>query len=649
LAVNKLEKKAYIYESHKRCMDLGIEFNMVLSRKILDGKEFEDRLDLNKELILNATPFVNQLYNFVKGSNFFATLTDETGCILNVIGDEDILSEAFKLKMIPGAYMDEEDIGTNAISLALTEKMPIQVSGDEHYIKVYQRWTCSAAPIKNKSGQVIGVLSLTGYSEAVHSHTLGMIVAAVNTIQKIIENNKNGEALKASKQYIEAAFDSVESGILTSDLRGNIKTINKHIYEMFGYSENELKHMNMSELVENLSSIVDIVVNKGQFWNEEVYINARKNKLQFNLSVYPILNSENIFEEITYVFMEVKKTRKTAGKISGCKAIYTFDKIVGKNKEFINIIEYAKKISDSRSTILITGESGTGKEIFAQSIHNFSDRKGETFVAVNCGAIPRNLIESELFGYEEGAFTGAKRGGNAGKFEIADGGTIFLDEIGEMPLDMQTRLLRVIEEGVISRIGSSKQLYVNVRIIAATNKDLKAEAEKGNFRKDLFYRLNVLPIHLPSLRNRRDDIPLLINYFMKKISKHLNKRMVYIDDIQLNYFINYNWPGNIRELENIVELIINTESVPIDILQKDTNFQFELYDLEDECLKLEYMEMMHIIKVLKKYNGNVAFAAKALGIGRNTLYRKISNYSIDRSIIEQSSGMEQGKMKNVPI
>ncbi|MCS4465766.1 sigma 54-interacting transcriptional regulator [Clostridium botulinum] len=181
----------------------------------------------------------------------------------------------------------------------------------------------------------------------------------------------------------------------------------------------------------------------------------------------------------------------------------------------------------------MTGDSGTGKEVFAQSIHNYSDRKDKPFIAVNCGAIPRNLIESELFGYEEGAFTGAKRGGYRGKFENSHGGTIFLDEIGEMPLDMQIKLLRVIEEGVINRIGSSKQIPVNSRIIAATNKDLREEVEKGNFRKDLFYRINVLPVYLPALKKRREDIPLLIDYFMNKTSKHLNKRKVEIPSVYM--------------------------------------------------------------------------------------------------------------------
>lgn len=258
----------------------------------------------------------------------------------------------------------------------------------------------------------------------------------------------------------------------------------------------------------------------------------------------------------------IKKPRKLAGKIEGSYAIYTFDKAIGKDPVFLEIVEYAKKISDSDSTILITGESGTGKEIFAQSIHNYGNRSNEHFVAINCAAIPKTLIESELFGYEGGAFTGAKPGGSPGRFELADKGTIFLDEIGEMPFELQSRLLRVIEEGVVRRVGGRTEKSVDVRIIAASNRKLYEEMKEGNFRKDLYYRLNVLPLKLPALRERREDIPILFDYFMKRKAKKLNKKEVIVDEDYMQKLVEYEWPGNIRELENIVELIVNTESVP---------------------------------------------------------------------------------------
>ncbi|HWQ31200.1 MAG TPA: sigma 54-interacting transcriptional regulator [Negativicutes bacterium] len=262
--------------------------------------------------------------------------------------------------------------------------------------------------------------------------------------------------------------------------------------------------------------------------------------------------------------------RSLANRIMGSKAIYTFDKFVGSDERFLEVMEYAQKVSDSRSTILITGESGTGKEVFAQAIHNYSTRREEPFVAINCGAIPRNLMESELFGYEEGAFTGAKKGGSPGKFEIAYGGTLMLDEIGDMPIDMQIKLLRVIEEGVITRVGGTRQIPINVRIIAATNKNLVQEVENGNFRLDLYYRLNVLPIHLPALRERRGDIESIARYFMKSMSKRLNKKEVQLGDDMIQCLKEYNWPGNIRELENVIERMINTQNMPAEFSRSES-------------------------------------------------------------------------------
>ncbi|WP_353893946.1 sigma 54-interacting transcriptional regulator [Proteinivorax hydrogeniformans] len=632
----------YIEESHDRCADFGLSKEIRHSKKILKGDNLYKKLESKKSFIKLSQPFISKLYDFVKGSNFFTILTDENGCILNVAGDEKILSEAFSLKITPGAYMDEENIGTNAISLALTEKKPIQLSGEAHFISAYHRWTCSAAPIKNSKGQIIGVLNLTGYSDLLHPHTLGMVAAAANAIEKILEVKSSNAKLKNMKIFLDTMLDSIPSGIITSDLQGNIKTLNKYATELFGYDYLEMQKMNVSDLFGDWDKVIKSVKGKESFLDEDVYVNARRNLLQLNLSVHPILDHKQQLKDVVYVFNEVKKVRKLANKIMGRQAIYTFDKIIGTNRTFIETIEFAKKIADSRSTILLMGESGTGKEVFAQSIHNYSDRSKESFVAINCGAIPKNLIESELFGYEEGAFTGAKRSGHPGKFEIADGGTIFLDEIGEMPLDMQTRLLRVIEEGTVSRVGSTKEVVVNVRIIAATNKNLSEEVKKGNFRKDLYYRLNVLPLRLTPLRERKEDIPLLIDYFMGKKSKKLNKKKLEISSDNMKKLLSYNWPGNIRELENFVELILNTEKIP-DFTSID-NTKIESTTLlqgAKEERTLEEMEKLHIIKTLKRYQGNITNSAKSLGIGRNTLYRKINKHGIDCSNFERRSTLEQ--------
>lgn len=630
----------YIKASHNRCKKMGLMTECLFSTKIIEGMKLQETLDKNSELILTSATFMNHLYNFVRGTGFFAVLCDKEGCILNVVGDEKILLEAFKLKMNTGAYMDEAHVGTNAMSLVVSEGLPVQVSGKEHFISAYHKWTCSAAPIKDEQGNIIGIIDLTGYIENVNPHTLGMVVAAANAIERMLENNKYNLRLQMSRKRLETTFDSISSGIMTCDLFGNITTMNKQIVNMFGYSEEEMKDMKIPDLIFNFHEIIQRLKSKSTFADEDIYVSTRMNKLQFTLTAYPIYGFDNNIEEITLVFYEIKKSRKLAGRILSGQAIYTFDKIIGVDKRFQKLIEYAKKIADSKSTILITGESGTGKEIFAQAIHNHSNRSEEPFIAVNCGAIPRTLIESELFGYEDGAFTGAKKGGNVGKFEIAEGGTIFLDEIGEMPSDMQIRLLRVIEEGVINRIGSSKQINSDVRIMAATNKDLKYEVERGNFRKDLYYRLNVLPLKLPPLRERKDDISELVSYYMRKTSKKLNKHSVNISEEYMNYLKNYDWPGNIRELENVIERIVNSEVIQMDLWNEVEQEENKSMDLHIGNT-LEQVEKNHITAVIKEVKGNMTLAAKTLDIARSSLYRKIEKYNINCPEMQHCSKMQQ--------
>ncbi|MGI5921242.1 MAG: sigma-54-dependent Fis family transcriptional regulator [Syntrophomonadaceae bacterium] len=646
-------KRDYIVNSHERCRRYQVELDRIYSPKILYGQELTKKLNEKRELIVTAEHYMNQLYNFVKGSNFFPILTDEEGCILSVLGNESIISEAFSLKMVPGAYMDECSIGTNSMGTALAEGKPVQVSGKEHYIREYYRWTCSASPIRNTRGKIIGCLDLTGYSKYVNPHTLGMVVAAANAIERMLDIKRYANDLSVAKKLTETIASSTETGILTADLEGNIQSVNRCIAEMFGYLPDEMKLKKIWEFMDGWENLKRSVINKQSITNENVLVNSRRNKSQFNLSAYPLLDGEQNIENIVLVCQQVKKFRKKTNKTTGYRAIYTFDNIIGQDENFVRIIDYAKKIADSKSNVLIMGESGTGKELFSHAIHNYSNRKDGPFIALNCGAIPGNLIESELFGYEGGAFTGAKSGGKPGKFEIADGGTIFLDEIGEMPLDMQTRLLRVLEEGTVSRVGSVKEIVVDVRVIAATNKDLNEEVRKGNFRKDLYYRLNVLPIKLLPLRERKSDIPLLIKFLMQRISTKLNKKSVDINEGTMRSFLEYEWPGNVRELENVIELIINTESIPDRFVRTDrvTNAvssdeaeqneqqnDVPLQVMEDN-LKLETVEVQHIMKVLELYKGNITLSAKALGIARNTLYRKLENIRTICFEIEQCSNL----------
>lgn len=324
---------------------------------------------------------------------------------------------------------------------------------------------------------------------------------------------------------------------------------------------------------------------------------------------------------------------------------YTFDNVIGKSPQILKVIDECKKIADGNSNILITGESGTGKEFFARAIHNNSSRKNFPFIPVNCGSIPRELIESELFGYESGAFTGANKQGHIGKFELANGGTIFLDEIGEMPLNMQVSLLRVLQDKCVTKIGSKKCNKVDVRVIAATNKCLKDEVKKEKFRKDLYYRLNAFNINIPPLKERIGDIPIFLEYLLKEKSIELNKPIPKVSKPLFQKIISYCWPGNIRELQNFVENFvvldgISTYDINFDechcMTHDNLGNKIEINQcgiiekIDDKILSLRELEKREIEKAIKVYNGNITQVASALGISRNALYNKMKRYGIEK-------------------
>ncbi|QUH26854.1 sigma-54-dependent Fis family transcriptional regulator [Serpentinicella alkaliphila] len=625
--LDDVKESNFLEESHRRCVAYGISEDQVISKKIIEGDELNQRLLKKKDLIIAAKPFIDKLYDFVKGSDFFTMLTDEEGCILMVTGDDLILEKARRYKMIPGAYMSEDCIGTNAMGTSIAENRPVQISGKEHFIKAYHMWTCSGAPIHDVEGNIIGSLDLTGNCDAVHSHTLGMVVSAVTAIESIMSLNKKNRLLKDSNVLIESLFNSIKEGIVHVDLNGDVLSSNDQACKMFGYQKGVFEALNIRSLVTDWEKVQHDILTMDDYQNEDVIIQARTNKLYFNLNAYKVNEGKEV-HGIILMFNDIKKVRKLAHKIYGRKAVYTFDKIIGCTPKMLDLIAFGKKVADSRSTVLITGESGCGKEIFAQAIHNYSRRAKEAFVAINCGAIPRNLMESEFFGYDDGAFTGAKRGGQVGKFEVADGGTIFLDEIGEMPLEMQTKLLRSIEESTIVRVGGSREITVDVRIIAATNKNLKDEVRKGNFRQDLYYRLYVIPMEIMPLRERPEDIPLLVEYFMQKIAYRINKKPLLITEHEMDLLKGYSWPGNVRELENFIELAINKERLPVEFL-KPENILEDFKDKNVEMVSLKFIEKEHIERVLHNQGHNISNTAKVLGIGRNTLYRKLNEYLIE--------------------
>ncbi len=307
---------------------------------------------------------------------------------------------------------------------------------------------------------------------------------------------------------------------------------------------------------------------------------------------------------------------------------YTFDNILGKSPAITENIALAKKVARTNTTVLLLGETGTGKEVFAQAIHAESDRRGKPFIAVNCSSFSNELLKSELFGHVAGSFTGAAKD-KKGLFEEADGGTLFLDEIGEMNLELQARLLRVLEDGYFNRVGDSKAMKVSVRIIAATNKDLKREADNNQFRPDLFYRLAVFTIHLPPLREHKEDIEILADHFLKEFSNKVNRKVKKMDEFFLKILNHHSWKGNIRELRNVIEravIIANGDTLTSDLLQFD--FLSDASEDTGSTLNLASIESQYIRKAMSQSKGNKTEASRLLGIGLSTLYRKIEDYKL---------------------
>ncbi|RLB05900.1 MAG: hypothetical protein DRG50_06490 [Deltaproteobacteria bacterium] len=334
------------------------------------------------------------------------------------------------------------------------------------------------------------------------------------------------------------------------------------------------------------------------------------------------------------VLEEKKKVVRLIQRLSGSYAKFRFTDIKGRDPRFVKQIELAKIAARSNSKVLLIGESGTGKELFAQAIHNHSSRRNGPFVAISCAAIPRDLIEAELFGYRDGAFTGARRGGHTGKFELADKGTLFLDEINAMPLDLQAKLLRVLQENVITRLGDTKPISVDVRVIAASNIDLVREVEQRNFREDLYYRLSVVEIFIPPLRERQEDIDLLVDYFLERLSRDLGLPKPEVSPEVWEIFNSYHWPGNVRELENCIERAlllsggetIRKEHLPQRILERAGGSGSP--QRLPQVKPLEEITKDLIKQALEASQGNISRAARTLGISRCTFYRKLKKYGL---------------------
>jgi transcriptional regulator of acetoin/glycerol metabolism len=604
----------------------------------IERTELAQRINNNQRLIKIARPFMENIYRFVQGSGFQIVLADEEGYILDVIGDPSILERSKMVHLIPGGNWNEEIKGTNAIGTAIVEKAPVQIYAMEHYLRDNHFLTCSAAPIFDPDGRLCGVLDVSGDFRYANPHTLGMVVAAVTAIESQLRLRKATSSLYFAYKYSNTIMESMAEGLLSIDNNGIITSINSMGSKILELKPEECIGRTVQSVFGQPLPLLDIVKSGGSYEDKEVKISLHGREKLVLSTATPLINETGETIGAVAVLREPKTTPKELTSIPKVgKAKYTFENIIGESKLLKEAVKLAQKSAHTIAPVLLQGESGTGKELFAQAIHNYGPAKERPFVAINCAAIPKELIESELFGYEEGAFTGAKKGGHPGKFEIANKGTIFLDEIGDMPLETQAKLLRVLQEKTVTRVGGHKEIPVDVRIIAATHRDLTKAVEEGKFRLDLFYRINVIPICIPPLRERGEDVVLLAKHLIEKLAFKMKQPIVNIRPDFFDALKSYHWPGNIRELENVLERAImlseegclGMEQLPQNILdscQKTPELNGK--QPETPVLSLKETEKQAIIAALQACKGNITKAAEKLGIGRNTLYRKIKEYEI---------------------
>ncbi|MBH8609259.1 sigma-54-dependent Fis family transcriptional regulator [Thermoactinomyces sp. CICC 10521] len=600
LDASRLQKR--ISESWLRCKKEGVNPHSGEGKQVLTNEPFQRRKKENALLLDIAIPYVDKLLKYIKGSHSIVLLIDPQGYVLTIKGDKEVLRLAQRINFIEGVKWTEEEVGTNAIGTSLIIKEPITVVGSEHYSLASQQWTCSAAPICNDEGTILGVINVSSPVQYHHPLTLGAVVSTAYAIEREWEIRKQNDRL----ELIQQSFDLLHTNIPV--------VICNRKKRIVCASQNVRTEVPQWEMMQ----VKDL--------KEFGYMERRCTPL------YSYRHGGHIGFCIHLIYTKQKILPYTK-EIKEASVSFFFPGETGTSEAFQRTLRDMERVACTEANVHIYGESGTGKEWIARAIHQNSAYKNGPFIAVNCGAIPRDLMESELFGYVEGAFTGARRQGHQGKFEQANHGTIFLDEIGEISPAMQVALLRVLQEREVTPIGGKKEIPLNIRVITATHRDLRQMVQEGTFREDLFYRLYVFPIHVPALRERKEDIPYLIRYYCRK--NHWN---VEIPGVIMEKIVEYDWPGNIRELFNVLERlrILSGGNTPDPSLVEHLFVHRKnIISRGPSCVKQEKpltfreeLQKQEIIQALQKTGGNASLAAKLLNIPRSTFYRRLQKYQL---------------------
>ena len=599
--------------------------------------ELDDVVQSNRFLFQHAAPIMETLYEQIANTHSMVLLTTAQGLVLHSLGDKDFLEKASRVALALGVDWSEKAKGTNAIGTALSEETAVTVHGEQHYMHANHTLTCSCAPIFNPHGEVVGALDVSGDHRSYHQHTL----ALVRMSAQMIENQMfAGSFPKAVRLHFHARpefLGTLVEGIAVFTPDGRFLSANRSAQFQLGLSFNALQAHTFSSLFDLPMSTLMELFSGGAGAPRQLH-------LQNGVSVWCRAEIKPQNPWATPAFSERSTTAAKKAEPPRKPQLSSLQYLDTGDAQVTAVIQKLQKVMDRDIPVMILGETGTGKDLLAQAFHNDSARAAQPFVAVNCASIPESLIEAELFGYEEGAFTGARKKGAVGKIAQAHGGTLFLDEIGDMPKHLQARLLRVLQERRITPLGSGKEVDVDVAVVCATHKNLKNLMAQGDFRDDLYYRLNGLVVRLPALRERTD-----FDHVAAKLLKSLcdKGKSVVISDAVMGLFRSYHWPGNVRQLHNLLRTAvvmvdcggaIALEHLPDDFLEELQALRTGLskpeptpftapaeaasVEIPADGQRLQDVALLAMAQMLQLHKGNVSAAAKALGVSRNTIYRK---------------------------
>ncbi|WP_027179357.1 sigma-54-dependent Fis family transcriptional regulator [Maridesulfovibrio bastinii] len=626
-----------IVSSWNRCRDMAVD---PAPRSCWDFMPMSQLEPFTSTLEKICKDVESTAYEAIRSKGLLMTFTNAKARVARTCGDLEVLRQADRLNFGPGANWAEECVGTNAIGTALSTGRPMQVFGEEHFCQSHHLWNCTAAPILDPHGRIWGCFDISGPTSSDHSKNMELVLQATRALEQRLSSLYCSELEGHLGSLFSSMFNSVMTGVISLDASGKIISASSAAETLLGSPWGTLRGQRARDYFDYDDFLAKT---KHSSMSKPIVMRCLVNPDLFvrGLTIYSSTGSRldtvvTICEKQTHHQFAVSDERNQYNNQSTEESPEGFEHILHTSKCMGQVIRKAARAARTPSTVLLYGESGTGKELFARGIHKSGPRSEKPFIAMNCGAFSEELIQSELFGYNAGAFTGALKQGRAGRFQRADKGVLFLDEISEMPLSQQVNLLRVLEEKQVVPVGGTTPQPVDVKIVAATNKDLFKLVKQGQFREDLYYRLNVVGIELPPLRDRGDDVVLLAEFHLKRMCEDFGIECDGMTEEVRDILMHYEWPGNVRELVNCIEYAINNMSeswleakhLPESLVDKTKDAHTPIA-LLSSGFTLKDMEANTIREALDFYDGNISKTAKALGIGRNTLYAKMQRHGIE--------------------